>query len=66
MFSSNRHNSHSQTALATLVNCMIERGELAEAEGIFGDVRSAPASTPAIDAYVLLAARTTALAAQRY
>ena len=50
-----RHNSHSQTALATLVNCMIERGELAEAEDIFRKMGSSPASTPAIDAYVLLA-----------
>ena len=51
----NRHNSHSHTALATLVNCLIDRGELAEAEVILRNMRSVPASTPAIDAYVLLA-----------
>ncbi len=49
-----RHNSHSQTALATLVNCMIDRGELREVEGLFPDAQSDAASTPAIDAYVLL------------
>ena len=48
-------NSHAQTALATLVNCMIERGELTEAESILRDGQSLQAPTPAINAYVLLA-----------
>ncbi len=52
---SNKHSAHSQTALATLVNCMVERGELAEAEDILDDMRRASEPTPAIDAYVLLA-----------
>ena len=51
----NRHNADSRTALATLVNCMIDRGELAEAEDIFRNLGSAPASTPASDAYAVLA-----------
>ena len=48
-------NSHAQTALATLVNCMIERGELTEAESLLRDAQSPLAPTPAINAYVLLA-----------
>ena len=48
-------NSHAQTALATLVNCMIERGELTEAESLLREAQSSLAPTPAIDAYVLLA-----------
>ena len=48
-------NPHAQTALATLVNCMIERGELTEAESLLRDAQSPLAPTPAIDAYVLLA-----------
>ena len=47
-------NPHAQTALATLVNCMIERGELTEAERLLNDAQSLLAPTPAIDAYVLL------------
>lgn len=50
-----QHTSHSQTALATLVNCMIERGELVEAEGLLPSTSIGAATTPAIDAYVLLA-----------
>ena len=50
-----RDNSHAQTALATRVNCMIERGELMEAESVLRDAQSLLAPTPAINAYVLLA-----------
>lgn len=48
-------NSHAQTALATRVNCMIERGELMEAESVLRDAQILLAPTPAINAYVLLA-----------
>ena len=47
-------NPHAQTALATRVNCMIERGELTEAESLLNNAQSPLAPTPAIDAYVLL------------
>ena len=50
-----RDNSHAQTALATRVNCMIERGELMEAESVLRDAQSLLAPTPAINAYVVLA-----------
>jgi DNA-binding CsgD family transcriptional regulator len=46
--------SHAQSALATLVNCMIERGELTEAESILGDAQDLLGQTPAINAYVLM------------
>jgi DNA-binding CsgD family transcriptional regulator len=52
-----RWHAHAQTALATLVNCMIERGELAEAAEMMkcAKDRTAPVEVPGVDAYVNLA-----------
>jgi DNA-binding CsgD family transcriptional regulator/tetratricopeptide (TPR) repeat protein len=47
-------NPHAQTALATLVNCMIERGELMEAERRLRDTQSLLERTPAIGAHMLM------------
>ena len=48
-------NPHMRSALATLVNCMIGRGELVEAESLVRDAQSSLTPTPAIDAHFLLA-----------
>jgi DNA-binding CsgD family transcriptional regulator len=48
-------NSHAQTALAVLVNCMIERGELTEASSVLDHADEQLESMPAINAYVRLA-----------
>jgi DNA-binding CsgD family transcriptional regulator len=48
-----RGHSHAQTAMAVLVHCMIERGELHDAVNLANRVdRAQLASTPAINAYV--------------
>lgn len=52
-----RSHAHADTALATLVLCMIERGELDEAALLFEDAckDSGPSDAPALGAYVYTA-----------
>jgi DNA-binding CsgD family transcriptional regulator/tetratricopeptide (TPR) repeat protein len=52
-----RAHAHAHTALATLVHCMIERGELDEAALLFESAwkGSGPSDAPAIEAYVYTA-----------
>jgi DNA-binding CsgD family transcriptional regulator/tetratricopeptide (TPR) repeat protein len=47
--------SNAQSVLATLVHCMIERGDLTEAANVLGAAGGQLAPTPAINAYVCLA-----------
>ena len=58
-------NSHAQTALATLVNCMIERGELTEAESTLRDAQSSAGADPRHRCIRTTGSRATALAPQR-
>ena len=57
-----RHQGHSnaQSALATLVHCMIERGDVTQAANLLGGAGGQLAPTPAINAYVCLARGRTA------
>ena len=53
--------SNAQSALATLVHCMIERGDVNQAANLLGGAGGQLAPTPAINAYVCLARGRTHL-----
>ena len=59
-------NAQAQTAMAILVHCMIERGELKEAASIFERAGEELTPTPAVNAYVSLARGRLHLRRQRY
>jgi DNA-binding CsgD family transcriptional regulator len=50
-----REHAHAQTALAVLVHCLIDRGELTEATKTISLAENRLTPTPAIDAYVRIA-----------